>query len=865
SEYDSLSALIFGANPIIHTVLDFGDSTGYSELSPTTNGEQFDITGSWGANLAAIASQIRALVAGDGNSMGVVWSETVEVTDGETDISAYWDPSGLPVGTYCAWTVSIDQIGNSFTSPQIEVCVTDVDPPVGYVSGFGTSTDEHMVNTRWVYGRTWDTDVASAQVQRRKVTETDDRAWTTMGIGLRVNDDSTCWMAAWNWCLTTDDDYELRWLMTDKAGNETDPADAPRATVNVNGCDVAVIAPSVSVAKVAFEDKTFENLGLVHVNDAATGMHHSMIGVFADMTGVLQVEKIKLWTDQSNSTHLMGTFDDSAILGGGTGDLWVAYNDFDAGITHLGSSMITVYHVEADLGFPGCVSDEVTGAKVCINPGALATNNGVVLLPARLPILALTQQHFQVWPDSSGNVLAARLTSPVSSFMIGKYAEVTIPYVSSLPTEMLTVAWWDGDEWNTTDGMIAGGEIGGGMATVYTTNLHGLYAVVSAGRECNSGALTVKHLDAVKSYNNWVGPMPMIRTVVRSNIEGGNGNGDISESDITVILDKGTGDELVLWTNNEQPDNGYYTSSWDNVTGIVTTSWNTGAPPLSEGDHTLYVLAFNKSGWCQSDTWSFQVDATEPDVDVTTSEVDTDPVFTITITDIGATTDLPGSGVDWDAVYVDVYDVTESEYNVIPKERLIHTETPDAYDTHDLNEATGEFTFTLIDRILSGRRLQIVIYDGDRDLLFNGDCGCEYYVYNHDVDGVPDMVGNHTEVVEEDFTVVDCAGPDCDGVGIVGISSPNPFNPFERGAIAFDLNGFTGRVTVYDLTGERVAMIHNTVIDGQEASVMWNGRTDGDFSTYVAEGVYLVHFQSDGSSANTPTSQVLKVVVQRPN
>jgi hypothetical protein len=445
--------------------------------------------------------------------------------------------------------------------------------------------------------------------------------------------------------------------------------------------------------------------------------------------------------------------------------------------------------------------------------------------------------------------------------------------------------------------MIAGGVIANGKAKFYTKNLHGIYAVVSAGRQCNSGAVNVEISQAYPNYNGYTNAFPTIYASVKSNIEFGNENRDIREDMITVTLD-GT----VIYTDEED---GYgWSTFWDDVSGSLITEFvpylydgcfeglargvvvhgyydenddyyyyyydddgvyyecraqtpNRSLLGLTPGEHTIEIQAFNKAGYCGSDSYTFMVDDGRPDVDITTQYVCTNPCIAFSVHDLG-------SGVDWETVFIDVYDITGSEFSVVPKDKLIHTETPDAWEPVIDGDSVY---FCLTDHIADGRRIRVVIYNGSRYLNWSEDCGCQYWEYNYPVDGVADMVGNRTQIVEEDFTVsaAACVDPAHEGVGVkVAGYSSNPFDPWKGEKIAFALNGFAlggGSTTaaVYDLTGEKV----RALAAGLGGVMEWDGKNEkGDI---VAEAVYLVHFQRTGGSTAGANSQALKIVVKRDN
>lgn len=918
TRFDALRTQILASGARVYTVINGDMKTGYEGLAQATGGLEYDVlkvddassTFNWATVAASISANVNANLVLGGQSTGVVWGQQVTLTDGQADAFAYWDPTGLPTGEYCAWTVVIDQIGNRYVSGTRHVCIEDVQAPTAYIAGFGRSTDEHMNHEYRIYGQSWDSDIDRVQFQYRAASSSSQTDWTGIGLAEQSDHKGYTWETQWNPCLLSGL-YDLRVVATDQSGNE-DFDNAPVVRVMISNCTVTPAEGWIAKSEVSFEDARYQDLGLVNVDDTEDGLdnyHHSLLAVWADFEkGKIDGDNIDLYTDIGDPTHYLGSFKDWTVFEGGTGTFWVAYNDFANKKTYLNQSTMTVYHVN-NLGFPGTVSDAKTGAKVVLEPYALERDNGVVIFPARFPILSLMQQNIQVWPNDAGKATAIRLTKPLCeydqgwndynpgakvttstdggwdgnwcTFSQGTYATVTITYDASavtaagLTSRDLTVAWWDGDEWNITQGMIAGGEIGNGTATFYTNNLHGIYAVVSSGRECNAGAVNVSVDNFNPTANGYVAQFPVIYSTVKSNITSGQENYDIRHDMITVTLD-GT----VIYTDDEDA-NGWHTE-WDDVSGRLITRFmpqrvyvsegdyycwqyyydgeyfcldDTEVLPLTPGEHTYSVQAFNKTGYCGSDETTFMVDASEPNVYVETGYVCTDPCFWFTVTDQGA-------GVNWDSVFVDVYDITGSEFSVVPKDKLIHTETPDAFDDDQIGDTVR---FCLTDHIADGRRLRIVIYNGKRTLYTSSECGCQYWDYDHEFDGIPDLVGNHTEVVEEDYTV---SGQACTDPGLldtpveVAGSSSNPFDPWAGEAIEFTLNGFalgggTVKATVYDLTGEKV----KTLAAGLGGSMKWNGSTDaGDI---VAEGVYLVHFQRSGGTAAGSNSQALKVVVKR--
>jgi len=928
SLYPQYGPGLLASGATIHTVMNLSSTSGYSTLAPNTGGAIYDINASMSATMSALATAITG--SSLYNDVGIIWGKQVPLSDGQDDAFADWNITGLAPGEYCVWTVVVDAVGNTFTSESVTVCVEDHTPPLAYIAGFGRSSDEHMNQKYFIYAQSWDTDIDYVQFQYRYANQTQATDWVGIGVSSQVNGSNQCWQTQWDPCLLSGN-LQLRVVATDTLGNVDHDA-APVAYVSLSQqqvqghciAEVTPIDPSTvgEDAMVWFEDRTFENLGLVNkmFSGDDNAYHHSMMAVWMDRSpdsqGDIAVEKIDLWTpDPDAQTHQMGSFEGSAgIMQGGDGWFWTAFTDGD-NVTHLHREIMTVWHIDAPTG--GCSGTHPTlNAKICFEPGSLSQDNGVVIFPARIPVPNRDQQHWQAWPawekNGRGLVTAIRFTQDFEGELNdGKYAKITIGHTADAsldPVADLTPAWWDQSEgeWNNRWDIVVCSEASQGevpitatRATFCVEDLNGIYAVVSGTRVCNTGAITVdvKGDQTNYGYGSYTSPWPTIQTIVRSNIEGTNGNRDIDDDDIIVILDEGTSNETVLWSNDDNPDNGFYYSAWDNTTGILTTEWlhcpcindnylydsyyddcydyydNYGdgyyeAPPLSGGDHTITVRAFNRAGFCAEDTWTFTVDATPPDVEVMTEYVCRNPTFKIKITDdLLTANDGMGSGVDWTHVFVDVYDMTASEAFVTPKSRMIHTEVWDAFNDGEWNAATGEFEFSLTIHDAQYRRLGIVIYDGNRFQEYYDDCNCEYYIYDQLCDGVVDYVGNHQRVVKEMFTVSDaeCGGEGGDGDVVISGGSTNPFDPYSGESISFDLNGFDGggsvTVSVYDLSGRKVGTIYNSAIGNVSQTVSWSGGNDD--GELVAEGVYLVHFQSTGSASHAASSQVLKVVVKR--
>ncbi len=116
------------------------------------------------------------------------------------------------------------------------------------------------------------------------------------------------------------------------------------------------------------------------------------------------------------------------------------------------------------------------------------------------------------------------------------------------------------------------------------------------------------------------------------------------------------------------------------------------------------------------------------------------------------------SGIDWDSFFVDVYVPTSEFEDFLPATRLLHTWIPDDFVPSEAACDGPEATAILrLDNMISGlpfgQLLKVVVYGGIRNRGFAETCSCEVYTYDFVKGGVRDLVGNHTEVVEEILTV----------------------------------------------------------------------------------------------------------------
>ncbi len=86
------------------------------------------------------------------------------------------------------------------------------------------------------------------------------------------------------------------------------------------------------------------------------------------------------------------------------------------------------------------------------------------------------------------------------------------------------------------------------------------------------------------------------------------------------------------------------------------------------------------------------------------------------------------------------------------------------------------------------------------------------------------------------------------GPALALMANPNPFNPSTR--LSFDLpEAGPVHLAVYDLTGRRLALIHEGTLPAGPASFDWEGRDDEDRP--LASGVYFARIVHEGGSQKT--------------
>jgi len=497
------------------------------------------------------------------------------------------------------------------------------------------------------------------------------------------------------------------------------------------------------------------------------------------------------------------------------------------------------------------------GAEVCIQPGALNTDNGAFMMPALMPTLEPDQAHLRVWGYAPDMVTAIRLTHVGEGyyFYSGKYAKIKIAYDAGAPPPSdLAIAYWDGDEWvfNDDDVFVNSG-VEGFNATAHTVefwsrDLHGMYAVVSDGGQCDCFSVTVEHDIMAPWSNGYTNMCPTIYTTIRSNIQGVDENDDIDVNSFIMTLDgvpilsqqdaaygwdwnyDDVAGRLAVWCDSYE----YYESSEDIVR-------------LTEGSHTVWVQAKNAQGACCEATYDFTVDGTPPAVFMDDDEVyiDKNPMFTFTVSDLGA-------GVDYNTVYVSLYDYTESYTDgtptSIPQSRWFYTETPTGI-THGEG---GELSFALTPHLANYRRVLAVIHDGSEHEYYDGGY---YHQFDND-DGVHDLVGNAAAPLYRMFTVKAGSGIE---IGEEAWNEPNPFDPWagETTEIYLNASGGVVSVNIFDLAGENVITLAEQMPVGSSGgSLLWDGKVDGK---HVASGVYLCHIS--GENQGRSFSRVLKIAV----
>ena len=749
---------------------------------------------------SGIASIGLYLTAGD--SIGApgpseLIAEISPATDGFHTFT--WDISGLAVGWYTLIFKAYDKAGCGMGEDTVSVDIIEFHESVGLVAGL-------------FHGKIVGVSYSGETVQFQYKTTGD---WIPIGIGSQVDyatkslyypegrwQDYGVYIAGW---APTDGNYQLRMLtgygdslapvlsVTIANGAITTVTSNPATgwgpgTVEVNqeeGCNLDGIARFTSTYGYPF------GVGIAY-NVYADELAYELI----DFRNLPQQNPASLYAGPVGMTS-GGANRDSTHSWRGITDVQVDFCDYSGVVGYAKALTTGTFWVTKDLGTGGPITvatsplDQVT---VTIPPewtdDQVGWKNELVIWGSSTPAASIAQD-WLLTPitNRAGNANYIGLPSRHCHGLCRaaddqRYAIIKMTYdqTCNIPEESLMVAYWDGEGNWLTDDIYFPSTVynhGEGFNTAdhtvefAVTCFKGTYAVIKRTPLANTGGITRMFVDPLcHGYTNGYPSFGYQFREVWAN--------SVDWSTLEVMVDgvriytnesfpavkpspapTATGAKTVLgswakgWTFNIDETAArlyfdHYTWSYNN-----DSAWYDYYAALECGVHILTISAHDQQGRTLDLTDTINVDCVKPVVVFPNKYVGKDPTIKFTITD-----DL--AGVNWDAVYVDVFFVTKdtANYYDYAQERVAFIQTffPDQIK----NYLSGNtVTITTSYNLENVRGMLVVVYDGHRRVStddYNNwgiDPGAydqfdEYYFPDG---GASDCVGNYATPHVQYFTV----------------------------------------------------------------------------------------------------------------
>ena len=702
--------------------------------------------------------------------------------DGDTLI--YWNVSGLDIGTYYIYVLAKDCIGN-WEWDEVEIRVYDHTPPLVTVGAFFYNP---CTNQHFIYGYTCAEDLLWAKFEYRMIQGADTSAWLPTGEAdwysehdgqstkhCSSEDCECCYrefiQSVWDLSgsLVEGVQYQGRFLSTDYWGNNSEDYPETYAPIVNFTYQGGVIVPEPGPLSALFFEKNFDvgrMHGMVMQNVSEDGLTPQVFGVYLPDWGCgdSEIECVWMQEELENTNYFGGSFEAGKIWDGGIGVFFSSVTQAEDGLppatgeeqlyTYIISGDIMVVKVDRDLGtFTTYWTEDSVG--VYVPGGAVNEDRHLVVWPETMPPFSLEQPTWMPVGDDNGFATYVGFTTSFGNCFLS-YAKIRMNYSETLnvPAESLIVAWWDAGAgeagmWSTAD-LYWGSHYAEGFNTeehyveFLAKCLEGPFAVIHLlAPECE-GSIVVKTQGIEPYCNGYTNSMPTFTTLITDNVQGPE---VIVQSSIKFMLDLYESGELIpIYDGGSLADG--FDAGYNTTSGIFKVGWDPCYPgdELEEGDHIATVGAQNDMLHSCTRTLNFKVDATPPDVVWYSSYVlGSKPAFKFTITD-------GESGVNKDAICIDIYDADESTQ---PYEKnLLLTICDDG-----LNEFWTDDNTLLVKLTdpCNGHYMHVVIYDGN----YTTDCVENDYCVRVYDRGVMDCVGNKASYEHLVFPV-DRVGPTCD-------------------------------------------------------------------------------------------------------
>lgn len=674
--------------------------------------------------------------------------------------SAKFDISGLDEGTYYFFCQAWDSVGNETTTSFIPVTISDMTAPITAIAGFYPGT---------IYGYDWSGDAAKVLFEYQSGTE-----WIGIGIGYEAY--GNMWYANWNPEPGT---YTVRMKATDYDDNTAEP-DALTSTLTVNEDG------TFSFTATGLTDMTAMKNYDAYYADGVLGVTSTLgsplvFAIYKLANGSTYYEFLDMNANLDDDNVYYGSFENSDYLdGGGVGYFFASAEGADGNTMMIQQTTITTYKVLTDLGTNGTVWGNNHTVSLSIPPGA--ANLVAVILETWMPANSVYDQFYEAFGNSNGlgNYIGCNNYEGYCYLYNSRYATITMPYdaLVTTPAESLVVGWWDEHEWRVDNVYQPVFNTTAHTVTFKTSQLFGLFAVLRQKLEPHSSPITIEFLASSCGEDNY-DASPTIRARVKDN---NYPLTSIDDDRFTVRVD---GEFIII--DGDEGD--YYDYHYDHVTGILDIYWygyghyedyEYYAEPLSCGDHSLELIAWNNQAQFETETYDFTVDCLPPTVVFENSYVSKNPTITFNVSD-----DL--SGVDLNTIHVDVVAIQSDNTNSDDPQQdehlfFLQTFLPGQIIVDENGDVSLETHYELEDE----RAIAVIIYDGDR----NGDepVGDYYYGYGWDEyyaagDGVHDCVGNSTDPIIQ-ILAIDNGAP---AITILGVNDSPPLAYLPGGICPFEI------------------------------------------------------------------------------
>lgn len=682
-----------------------------------------------------------------------------------------WNTSGLEFdgcsGCYYFFVKGTDCLGNVGTSEMVTVYVSDITAPITTIGGF---------DGNYIYG------YSSENVSTLLFEYADSGSTNWIPIGWSSYVGAYCnylYKTSWDPLALDNGNYQVRVISHDTCSNQNDDM-APVAFFTKLGTTITPYNPDQgALYAMSFVKNwcTGDMQGIVQqTSEEGTPV---VIGKYGS-----SFECIHMQAHLQNSAVYDGSFDASAIADGGTAKFFSSVTvavspppmtGEPAYVTYLLDGSFDIATVKTDLGTHGVYQEGCV--EVTIPDGAVDSDRYIWVAPTLMEWAPVTQPDILLIGDANGyathvsftdcgyccswvspffegggiQAAGAGATTDTCCFNSGKYAKIKMCYNPEVDTdkEHLAVAWWDcvagiySFDNIYYPATVEGFNVEEHTVEFATTCLSGPFVVIQVlDRECE-GTISVNLLGVEPYCNGYTNAMPKFTAWIRDSFSG------VDENSIRFKLDLYEPGELVTIYDGGSWADGFGDfplAGYDATSGTFKAGWDddtTTGDALAAGDHMATVTASNNNIQTCTDTIDFTVDATVPDVKWSSSYVlGKKPAFTFFITD-------DESGVDKDAIWIDIYDADESTQ---PYDKdLLLTIYPDRVDEFWVDDTTLVVYLT---EPCDGEYMHVVIYDGNYTLVSVEN---ESHVREYDR-GVRDCVGNMASAEHSVFPF-DRAGP----------------------------------------------------------------------------------------------------------